>query len=439
MDKTQIKEFIEKGRANNISDDEIYTYLKNKGVDFGDTQQTSSKKEPESFIKPKETEMSFTQALTSGQDKNPEITRLQASPETVKQILPLAGAVVGGIGSAALAAPTGPVGMYAAGVVGSGSGAATGELANQAIQGKGFDTNKAKEVGKEYAVSQAIAGPASAALKSVGKGVFGAVIPETRSTVNQLTNYYKNNPPMQRVFDFMSGKNINKPISVADSAIRNTVAGTESNVGIQAGRASQNIWSNTLGKEFAKSKEVVNLPAFFSNVENKINSSVADLTQRKQLLKALEVVKKDYNGKTTVSLEGLNKLKSSWASPLPEKAFGGENITGTINNLRLQLSSEARKEISDRFLKTTFKGPEIQRAFIDYSNLQSVEELGKKAMRGKVGNPDSFFSMVKNMALFPVATVAGKVIYKTGTGIEFIGGAGLKTVSDVFNEALFGN
>lgn len=445
MNDNQVKEFITQARNQGKSDEAIFNYLQSKGVNFGNKQEvqapTPAQKPNESFFSPQAGQASFTQKITPEMD--PSYSNLVASKNTAKEILPAAGSIGGAILGAGAGSIGGPVGAYAGGVTGAGLGAAIGELANQAIgnvsgQTQGFDTNQAMKTGKDFGISEAIAGPFGAGLKTAGGALFKSVIPESISTSAKLNTYYANNPAIKRVFGFMSNTKTTKPVSVGESALEHTTAGTESQIGAQAERAMKVIWDGKLGKAFANYKEPVNLQTFFNNVENKINS-ITDETQKRQLLKALSVIKGDYKNKTTVSLLEFNNLKSSWANPVPEKAYKGENITGTLNNLRFMMSSEARKDIIDRFFKSTYSGPEVQKAFIDYSNLKSLQELGIKARQGKVSRVDSLFSMVRNLALFPVATVGGKVLYKTGAGIEFIGGAGLNKVSDVFNEALFGN
>ena len=80
-------------------------------------------------------------------------------------------------------------------------------------------------------------------------------------------------------------------------------------------------------------------------------------------------------------------------------------------------------------------GEEGKQAYLDYGNLKSIRKSGIKS----IGDPAkkslsrNVWEFVMDKAITPVATIAGKVLYRTGEGLEFIGKAGAKKVKDAID------
>jgi hypothetical protein len=125
----------------------------------------------------------------------------------------------------------------------------------------------------------------------------------------------------------------------------------------------------------------------------------------------------------------LQQFKEGWAKFLPEKVYKGKSISGAFNEVKNIASSTARNIIYNKM------GPDIQKAYFDYGNLKGLAEAGQKAMTGAKlkGGAGTFLSAVKDMLVYPVATYGGRVLYRTGQGLEFFGKPGAKTVIDIFS------
>lgn len=268
-------------------------------------------------------------------------------------------------------------------------------------------------------------------LQAFGKGLYKASIPLSSKEAVRVQAYKASAPFFSRVGDALSGE-YKGPITNADTAFRNGMIGTEGAIGVQATKAKKAIWDKTVKPALESVDAKINLDEFFGNVQESILKNTPELTRQKSLLKAMEAIKKDYEGVQLVSASKLQDLKSGWAEFVPEKAYKGENIAGALNDVRKQLAGEARNIIYD-----AVDNPNIKQAYIDYGNLTNLQKWGQKAMTGGKlkGGAGSFISALKDAILVPVATVGGKVVYKTAQGIEFIGNAGAKTLNDIVNSS----
>jgi hypothetical protein len=151
------------------------------------------------------------------------------------------------------------------------------------------------------------------------------------------------------------------------------------------------------------------------------------MSRQKSLLEALEALKEDYKGIDEIPLKKLQDIKSGWAQFIPDKSYQGRPIAGAFKDVTAKAADKARTTIYDTL------GSDMREAYIDYGNMKALEELGIKAMTGTglKGGFGGFWSTVKDMALIPVTTIGGKVLYRTGQGIEIIGNAGAKTLADI--------
>jgi hypothetical protein len=98
-----------------------------------------------------------------------------------------------------------------------------------------------------------------------------------------------------------------------------------------------------------------------------------------------------------------------------------------LNEVRALAAQKARQLIYQKL------GAGVRQAYIDYGNLKSIEEAGIKsvdALRSK-GVTKQVWEMVMDKAVTPIATAAGKVLYKTGEGLELVGQSGAKKVRDI--------
>lgn len=270
-----------------------------------------------------------------------------------------------------------------------------------------------------------------------GSKMVESVIPTSTREAGILQTYKANKPFLQRVGDVLSGTE-KAPITAGKTALTTkqgqTVGGlfgTKSQIGIQAKRASDSLWSDVISPRLKESTKAVDLDQFFNKIEGDIIANNPELSRQKSLLEGLQSIREDYAGTKVISLDKLQKLKEGWAQFVPEKAYQGKPIAGAFNDVRNLMSSEARQTIYNEL------GDDVKQAYIDYGNLTGLKEMGKKSMTGQAlkGGTGGLVSEIFSQAVTPVGTVGGQVLYRLGNGLEFLGNAGAKKLSQVLGVA----
>ena len=232
----------------------------------------------------------------------------------------------------------------------------------------------------------------------------------------------------QRIMAALTGKNITKPVTNAETALRQNIFGTESMIGVHARRAATNIWSNVISPALKKSPVKVSMSNFIDDIAKQIDE-IPELTRKGELTEALNAFKDDYGKVGEVTVEKLQQFKEGWAKFLPDKVYKGKPIASSFREIQNMAASNARN-----IIYKALESVEGKAAYFDYGNLKNLQELGQKAMTGSKlkGGAGSFVSGVYNMVVTPVATTAGLTLYRTGQGIEFIGRAGSKVLGHLF-------
>jgi hypothetical protein len=362
------------------------------------------------------------------------------------EILPVGGAILGGIGggivggvAGAAAGGIGAVpGAYLGAVGGSAAGGALGETAQQTIekvQGRreNLDAGDIAKTGAISAGMEAVGGPlanvAGKVISGAGKAIFKSSIPLSAREAQLVQAYKADVPLLERLkTGLFSGESKTAPRTTADTALSKNLMGTEEMIGVQGKRAATTLWKDLISPQLKAAEGKINMPKFFKEAEQKIKAENPELSRQSDLLTGLKALKDDYKGVKDVTLEQLQSFKEGWAKFVPEKAYKGKPIAGAFNDVKDVLSGMSRDKIY------TALGPEVKQAYFDYGNLKAIQEIGQKAMTGgkMKGGFGSFWSAIKDMALTPVATVGGNVIYKTGNGIQFIGKPGGRAIRDLF-------
>jgi len=200
-------------------------------------------------------------------------------------------------------------------------------------------------------------------------------------------------------------------------------------IGVQAKRATTNLWDDMINPALSQTKEKVNMKSFFKDIEKKIVNETKDAARRRDLLDALGSLKDDYKHIPNVSYSRLQGIKSDWAKFVPEKAYKGKPIAGAYNEVKNMAAEEARHKIYSAL------GEEVKQAYLDYGNLKGLMQWGRKAMTEGAfkGGFGSFMSAFYDTTMTPIKTIGGKIIYKTGKGLELIGEKGAKTIADIFD------
>jgi hypothetical protein len=271
-----------------------------------------------------------------------------------------------------------------------------------------------------------------AALKTAGEKATGLGVAMEVPTRQALQSYQAAQPTLLgRVKNLITGTTeasaAKAPTTEANTAVRLLQPGTEWQLGVHAKRVAGELWSNTIAPALSGTKDKVDMRAFIGDMRNQIIKENADLSRRATLLNALNAFGEDFGKVGQVGFQKLQAYKEGWAKFVPEKAYKGQPIAGALNEVRALAAQKARQLIYQKL------GAGVRQAYIDYGNLKSIEEAGIKsvdALRSK-GVTKQVWEMVMDKAVTPIATAAGKVLYKTGEGLELVGQSGAKKVRDI--------
>lgn len=277
------------------------------------------------------------------------------------------------------------------------------------------------------AISEAIGGFTKPIAKAGSLIYKKLAIPTSAKEASLLQNYLAKNMLPKRIASSVAG-NSKAPITADETALSKNLFGSPSMIGVQAKRAQAKVWDKTIKPALTSNPSKIDLPTFFDEARDNIIKSNPELSRQKSLLNALDAVREDYQGKPPITLEDLQNFKAGWAKFVPEKAYRGENIAGSFNEVKNNLASMARTKIL-----SSINDPSVKRAYIDYGNLAGLSEWGKKAMTGAKfkGGTGGWLSAAKEALLTPIATTGGLVIYRTANGIEFVSAPGAKVVADL--------
>lgn len=267
------------------------------------------------------------------------------------------------------------------------------------------------------------------ALKGAGESAYGLTVIPEETTKMAVQAYQANQPSLiSRVKGLFTGEGVgNKPITEANTAARLGLAGTEWELGVQAKQASGKIWQDVIKPKLASVKGKVNMKSYFDELEKQIIKDTPELGRRKALLEGLEAFKEDFKNVNNISLEKLQEYKEGWAKFIPEATYKGKPIGSALKDVKNMAAEKARKVIYNNI------GEDGKQAYIDYGNLKSIMESGIKTGKDPATRSISrnIWEAVMNKAITPTATFGGKVLYKTGEGLELIGNKGAKTVKDI--------
>ncbi|MEK7180140.1 MAG: hypothetical protein AAB706_01580 [Patescibacteria group bacterium] len=232
----------------------------------------------------------------------------------------------------------------------------------------------------------------------------------------------------QRILAALTGKVTGKPITNAETALRQNIFGTETMIGVQSRRAATNIWSKILSPALDKSSQKVNMSSFIDDMAKQIDE-IPELTRKSELQQALNAFKDDYGKVGEVSVKKLQQFKEGWAKFLPDKVYKGKPIASSFKEIQAMAASQART-----IIYKALEGVEGKAAYFDYGNLKNLQEMGQKAMTGSKlkGGAGSFISGIYDKVITPIATTGGLTLYRTGEGIEFVGRQGVKILGHLF-------
>jgi len=281
-------------------------------------------------------------------------------------------------------------------------------------------------------VKPTIAG-AGRILKEGGESAYGVTVTASEGTSRAVASYKESTPNlMTRIKNTVTGETKNKPITESETAARYGLLGTEKEIGVQAGRYMTKVWKETVQPALRSAKGKLEMNKFWSALEKKIRTENPELTRRNALLEGLNDLKSEYGKVSRVGLEKLQEYKEGWTKFQSEQVWKGKPIASTAKEVMKMSGDMAR----DFIYKNTPE--EVRQAYIDYGNLKSIKEAGIKS---GVGDPakksisKGAWQFIMDKAITPVATTMGKILYRTGEGLEFIGEPGAKTIGDIVGDA----
>lgn len=269
-----------------------------------------------------------------------------------------------------------------------------------------------------------IARVAGRALKGAGESAYGLTVTPQKATSQMVNTYNASKPSLfSRVKDMLAGDTAGRPITEANTAARTGLMGTEKELGVQAERASNKLWSDVIQPKLDAVKGKVNMKSFLGEVEKDIEKTATG-PRKTALREALTAFKDEYKGVSSISLNKLQDYKSAWAELLPESSYSGKPIAGALREVQNIAAQKARQVIYKHI------GDEGKQAYLDWGNLQSIIESGVRSTRdpAKRSLGLNMWQMIMDKAITPVATIGGKILYKTGDGLELIGQKGAKNV-----------
>lgn len=304
------------------------------------------------------------------------------------------------------------------------------DLLDIATLGFGRTVEKPLEKGLLTAAEKT-AGGTSGLLKGGAEKLYGVGVRMEEPTRIAVQSYQASKPTLiERIGGLISGNKqpLEKPITEAQTALRKGLVGTEWQLGVQAERTAKKIWNTNISPALQSiPNNAVNMRDFLSNIRKRIINETPELGRRNSLLEAFDAFSYDYRKVGNIGLEKLQQYKEGWAKTIPEATYKGKPIGSALKEVKNYAAQEARKNIYDKL------GPEIKQAYIDYGNLQSIKEMGRKTadlLREK-GITRQVWEAVLDIGITPISTIAGQVLYKTAKGIEFIGQRGARKIKDL--------
>ena len=263
-------------------------------------------------------------------------------------------------------------------------------------------------------------------LKKAGEGAYGLTVTPEESTSIALRKYKAKYPDVaSRVKATLTGEELEgKPTTEANTAARMGMMGTEKELGVQATRFADEIFKDKVIPSLEKVKGKVNMKSFFSEIEKEINKT-GDLHRKNALKEGLNALKDDFKNVSSVSLRKLQDYKSDWGKSLPQSYFKGKDISGAMGAVKALARKKAQQII--------YKHTDAKEAYLDYGNLQSIMEAADKATKDPASRTlgRNIWEFIMDKAVTPIATTSGKILYKTGEGLEFVGQKGAKKVGDI--------
>lgn len=215
-----------------------------------------------------------------------------------------------------------------------------------------------------------------------------------------------------------------KPVLSSDTALRRGVAGTEKQIGVQSNVEKLDIWKNQIEPALKGTKAKITKDELFAKARERVANEV-EPARKASMQRALESLDEDYANFSGTDLLKANQIKSSLDKFTPSKIFKGQDVASEVKMLKSDMASAIREKTYASIDDVNMKA-----AYRDYANLKELEKVGIKALTtaGTKGGFGNFWSTIYDQATTPIKTIGGKVLYRVGDKLEFVGQKGTQTL-----------
>lgn len=261
------------------------------------------------------------------------------------------------------------------------------------------------------------AAPALNSVKPIGNFIYSrAFTPNVKEAENILA-YEATKPSVaSKIYGAgaLEGNAAFKPITVAETALRSGIAGTEKQVGVQAKQVADTLWNKEIAPAVDNIKGVITKDELFKPLMDRV-LKITDPSKQNAYLNAITSLEEDYANIKSFSYKDAQKLKSELAQFTPAKIFRGQDVANETRMLQSDMANTIRQKTYDKL-----KDINVRQKYIDYGNLQELQKVGVKAISdaGTKGGFGGFWSTVYDTAMTPVKTIGGKVIYHIGDKLQ---------------------
>lgn len=266
--------------------------------------------------------------------------------------------------------------------------------------------------------------------KSTGEKIYQSAITPTVQEAERILASKASQPSIaSNIYgagDLVREVPIKMPRTRAVTALEKGIAGTETQIGVQAKKVADNIWKKTIAPALDKAEGVVTKDELFAPIISRIEA-IAEPSRKKAFQEAFNALQDDYKDIAQFSLKEAQNVKSSLDEFTPSKVFKGQEVANEFRMLQNDMANAIRQKIYN-----SIEDVDIKQAYRDYGNLAELQKIGVKAISetGLKGGFGGFWSTIWDTATTPIKTIGGKTLYKVGDKLQFTGDKGIKTFGE---------
>jgi len=308
-----------------------------------------------------------------------------------------------------------------------------GDLFNIATVGVGGAGAKTLAKGATTAIKQTGAKTArgvGGVTKATGEKLYQSAITPTVQEAEKILASKASRPSIvSELFgagDLVRETPIPMPRTRATTALEKGIVGTETGVGVQAKKVADNLWKKTIAPALDKAEGIVTKDELFAPILKRIDETV-EPSRKKAFQDAFEALQEDYAKVGQFTLKEAQNVKSSLDEFTPSKVFKGQEVANEFRMLQNDMANAIRQKIYN-----SIEDIDIKQAYRDYGNLAELQKIGVKAISetGLKGGFGGFWSTIWDKATTPIKTIGGKVLYKVGDKLQFVGDKNIKTFGE---------